>query len=72
LRYIYATSHRDVDNLAECTNIPLGLPTLGPRVQGSAEDQTLEVEYRPEVIVRSDDCIGLAHRERPENHVAKR
>jgi hypothetical protein len=45
-------------------------PAIGPRL--SADDQMLEVEYRPEVILRSEDCIGLAHGERPKNDVAKR
>jgi len=45
-------------------------PPIDPRL--SADDQMLEVEYRPEVILRSQDCIGLAHRERPKNDVAKR
>ena len=36
------------------------------------EDQTLKVEYRPEVILRSGDNIRLSHRQRPENDVTKR
>ena len=32
---------------------------------------TLEIEHRSEIILRSSNCIRLAHRERPEHDVAK-
>jgi hypothetical protein len=37
-----------------------------------AADQVLEFKCRPEIILRSEDCIGLAHRDRPKNDMAKR
>jgi hypothetical protein len=32
----------------------------------------LEVEHRPEIVLRSGDRIGLTHRQRPEDDVTKR
>src|SRR5271167_3747540 len=72
MQYIFAPPDRDVDQVAECSHIPPGLPTLRRKVQGSAEDQTLKVEHRPEIILRSGYNVGLSHRQRPENDVAKR
>jgi hypothetical protein len=42
----------------------------GPR--WSKAEQVLKVEDRSKIILRSDNRIGLAHREGPEDNVAKR